>query len=95
MLDHETKPTLTVTVTATDPHQATDTITVTIQVTDVDEAPMAVGSDDRTVEYTENDTSSVLTLSARDPEEAGATIVWSLADAARDPDGDEVVDDEC
>ena len=40
MLDHEMKPTLTVTVTATDPRQATDTITVTIHVTEVDEAPM-------------------------------------------------------
>ena len=40
MLDHETKPTLTVTVTATDPRQATDTITVIINVTDVDEAPV-------------------------------------------------------
>ena len=83
MLDHETKPTLTVTLTATDPHQATDTITVTIKVTDVDEAPMAVGSDDRSFEYTEDDTVSVVTLSARDPENA-APIVWSLAEAATD-----------
>ena len=83
MLDYETKPTLTVTVTATDPHQATDTITVTIKVTDVDEAPMAEGGDVRAVEYTENDTVSVLTLSARDPEGA-APIVWSLTEGAVD-----------
>ena len=38
-LDHESKPTHTVTVTATDPHGVTDMITVTIHVTDVDEAP--------------------------------------------------------
>ena len=85
MLDHEIRPTLTVTVTATDPRLATDTITVTINVTDVDEAPMAVGSDDRTVEYTENDSSSVLTLSAMDPEGA-APIIWSLPTANADPD---------
>ena len=36
-LDHETKPSYTVTVTATDDAGATDTITVTITVTDVDE----------------------------------------------------------
>ena len=43
-LDHETKPTHMVTVTATDPHGATDTTTVTITVTDVDEAPMIMAS---------------------------------------------------
>ena len=40
----------------------------------------------KTVEYTENDTSPVLTLSARDPEDA-APIVWSLPPADADPDG--------
>ena len=87
MLDHETKPRLTVIVTATDPYGATDTATVTVNVTDVDEAPMAVGSNDRTVEYTENDTSSVVALSARDPEGA-APIVWSILDGL---DGQDVV----
>ena len=38
-LDHETNPTYTVTVTATDPSLSTGTINVTINVTDVDEPP--------------------------------------------------------
>ena len=38
-LDHETKPSYTVTVTATDQEDASDTITVTITVTDENEAP--------------------------------------------------------
>ena len=38
-LDHETTPSYTVIVTATDPSNATDTIAVTITVTDVNEAP--------------------------------------------------------
>ena len=39
MLDHETKPTHTVTLRRLTRVNATDTITVTIHVTDVDEAP--------------------------------------------------------
>ena len=38
-LDHETKPSYMVTVTATDQEDASDTITVTITVTDENEAP--------------------------------------------------------
>ena len=37
-LDHETRNSYTVTVTATDPSEASGTVTVTINVTDVDEA---------------------------------------------------------
>ena len=40
----------------------------------------------RTVEYTENDTGPVVSLSATDPEGA-APIVWSLPPAEADPDG--------
>ena len=38
-LDYETKPSYSVTVSATDPSDASDSITVTITVTDVDESP--------------------------------------------------------
>ena len=68
-LDHETEPRLTVTVTAKDPRGGTDTITVTINVTDVDESPTATDFV-ITDEYTENDTTPVLTLTASDPEDA-------------------------
>ena len=43
-LDHETGPSYTVTVTATDPFGATATSRVTIMVTDVNEAPMVEGA---------------------------------------------------
>ena len=84
MLDHETKPTLTVTVTANDPRGGTDTITVTINVTDVDEPPIATNFVVTASPYTENDTSPVLTLSASDPEGA-APIIWSILEVVPDP----------
>ena len=84
MLDHETKPTLTVTVTVKDPRQATDIITVTIKVTDVDEVPTATNFVITAPPYTENATISVLTLSASDPEGA-APIVWSKLETLPSP----------
>ena len=88
-LDHETKPRLTVTLTANDgsgTSNATARITVTIYVTDVDEAPMIKDRADstakgtRTVEYAENGTGPVATFTASDPEGA-SPIVWSLTTA--------------
>ena len=49
-LDHETGPTLTVTVTATDPTTMTDTVVVTIEVTDVNEPPEAESAEASTRE---------------------------------------------
>ena len=100
-LDHEGKPTHTVTVTATDPHGATDTTTVTIMVTDVDEAPKVSDKEDstvtsmKTISYAEKGTGPVMTLTASDPE--GVTpIVWSKLEAIGDPaeeiDGDALGD---
>ena len=81
-LDHEAKPMHTVTVTATDSHNASATITVTIHVTDVDEAPAPDDSEYiKTANYVENETRSVLTLTAEDPEEA-EPVVWSLLESA-------------
>ena len=77
-LDHEAKPMHTVTVTATDSHNARATIRVTIHVTDVDEAPAPDDSEYiKTFDYTENGTDPVATFTAEDPEEA-SPIVWSL-----------------
>ena len=88
-LDHESKPTHTVTVTATDPHGATDTTTVTIKVTDVDEAPKVSDKEDstatsmKTISYAEKGTDPVITLTATDPE--GVTpIVWSILEDHED-----------
>ena len=82
-LDHERKPTHTVTVTATDSHNVTDTITVTINVTDADEPPAAAAMEEYIKivdDYTENDTVEVADLDAVDPEEA-SPVLWSLLDS--------------
>ena len=85
-LDHEKKARYTVTVTANDGRGETSStarITVNIMVTDMDEKPMIMDRSDSTktesqvVEYDENGTGPVLTLTARDPEGV-APVVWSL-----------------
>ena len=85
-LDHETKPRLTVTLTANDgsgTSNATARITVTIYVSDVDEDPVikdrgdSTAKGERTVEYRENGTGPVATFTVSDPEGA-SPIVWSL-----------------
>ena len=87
-LDHETKPTLSVTVKADDNRGGTDTITVTIRVIDVDEAPTITGPEGG-VSYKEDDTAAVATLRATDPEGAATAIYWSLPDAV---DAENIVD---
>ena len=82
-LDHETKPTLMVTVRARDPHDATDTITVMIHVTDVDEAPtimeggLLVEGLPSVDDYAENGTDVVAMYTVSGPDADGAT--WSLS----------------
>ena len=94
-LDHESKPTHTVTVTATDLHNTSDTITVTIHVTDADEPPAAMEYIKIVDNYAENDTVEVIDLDAADPEGA-SPIAWSLLRALTDPipevDGEQLVD---
>ena len=77
-LDHEDKPTYTVTVTATDPSNEEATVTVTIKVTDVDEPPEFT-SGPTSVSYPETDTGTVATYTAIDPE--GEQVVWDLSGA--------------
>ena len=76
-LDHETKPTHMVTVTATDPGGLSASVDVTITVTDVNEAPEVMGDAEK--EYAENGTRPVATYTARDPE--SGVIYWSLLEA--------------
>ena len=65
-LDHETKATYTVTVTAVDPSLMPAIISVTITVNDVDEPPVLSGPD--VVDYPENGTDEVAQYTADDPE---------------------------
>ena len=82
-LDHETKPTYTVTVSVRDnkgddgsADTATDnTIVVTINVTDVNESPVV--ADTPNANYAENDTGPVATYTATDPDK-DTTITWLL-----------------
>ena len=66
-LDHEATPSYAVTVTATDPSGDSDSIDVTITVADIDEPLTLTGPS--TVPYEENDTATVATFSADDPEQ--------------------------
>ena len=74
-LDHETKSSYTITVTATDPAGLSDTATVTITVTDVDEDPVVSGN--AAIDYAENGDGMVATYAATDPE--NGDIAWSLS----------------
>ena len=74
-LDYETKPSYTVTVTATDQGHLSDITTVTITVTNVEETPTLTG--DSNINYAENGSETVADYTAVDPE--GASITWSLS----------------
>ena len=76
-LDHETKASYTVTVTATDPSGESDEITVTITVIDVNEAPEVTVTP--TVYFAENDSGPIATYTATDPDDNPVT--WSLLGA--------------
>ena len=84
-LDHETKASYSVTVTATDGDNLSDTTTVTISVTDVNEAPnFATTTATRSVaENTAANTNIGDPLTATDPD-TGDTLTYTLggADAA-------------
>ena len=93
-LDHETKETYIVTVTATDPFGAMDTSQVTITVTDVNEAPVLAGgaaSIDRVENGTGLDDTSTgavredeFTVSDEDAADDPETLTWSLSGADAD-----------
>ena len=89
-LDHESKSSYTVTVTADDSSgesNSTARITVTIRVVDLDEPPVITSREqpnvphEGTISHDENDPGVVANFTARDPE--GVTpIVWSLLEDA-------------
>ena len=74
-LDFETKPSYTVTVTATDRGGLSDITTVNITVTDENETPSVSGQ--TSISYEENRTDTVATYTAADPE--NGAITWSLS----------------
>ena len=74
-LNHESRTSYRVTLTAEDSFGASDTIMVTIMVTDMDEAPVMTG--DATIEYPENGMGRVATYTAVDPERT-EIVSWSL-----------------
>ena len=74
MLDHETKDTYMVTVTARDLAGLSSSVDVTIMVIDVDEAPEISGSSSEM--YPENGDGVVATFTADDPE--GESVRWSV-----------------
>ena len=87
-LDHETKETYTVTVTATDPFGATVTSEVTITVTDVNEDPMVTG--DASIDHAESNEATVAALDADpvvytgsdvDDADPAADLTWTLSGA--------------
>ena len=83
-LDHETKSSHTVTVTATDAGDASDTITVTITVTDVNEQPaFDAETDTRSVAESAGTAADIgVPVAATDPEEDDLTYSLGGTDAA-------------
>ena len=81
-LDHETKPTLQVTLRATDPSAASDSFTLTVNVTNVEEDPEIISSPDSPVTYREDQTGPVGTFTATDDEDDSARsrlpLTWSV-----------------
>ena len=75
LLDHDTKASYTVVVTATDPSGLFDTITVTITVTDQNEPPVITG---KTTVYYAEDRTDVRWPPTPPPTRRMAMITWSL-----------------
>ena len=85
-LDHETKDSYVVMVTAADPGGLSATVTVTIKVTNVEEDPVIAGDDSPQYEEHTPVETPVATFTATDDEDdkAGEALTWSVtgADAA-------------
>ena len=79
--DYEAKRSYRAKVRVTDPSGSSDTATVTLNIQDVNEPPV-IASIETMIDYDENGTGPVATLSASDPE--GANIQWSLKSDANE-----------
>ena len=98
-LDHETRPSLQVELTATDPQEMSDSITLIVDVTDVDEpadilfaAASGVTANNNALAVDENHNKALATFSASDPEnKAGLTYMWSVGGS---DDGDFALTDD-
>ena len=83
-LDHETKDTYMVTVTARDPAGLSSSVDVTIMVTGVNEAPDISGPSSEM--YAENGEGTVAVFTATDPE--GKSVTWDIPTGDPDNGGD-------
>ena len=83
MLDHETKDTYMVTVTARDPEGLNSSVNVAIEVTDVNDAPEISGPSSEM--HPENDDGVVAVFTAVDPEMKSVT--WLMVTANPNVDG--------
>ena len=81
-LDHETGPTHTVTITATDPGNDTGNVDVTITVEDVDETPVVSGGTSLEFEEGTSTGTPLASYTATDPEME--TTAWGLSGTDRD-----------
>ena len=93
-LDHETKDSYVVMVTATDPSGLSATVTVTIKVTNVEENPMLSGKD--SVKHAENTpaATAVAEFTATDDEDdkAGKALKWSVEETGGSGDDESYFD---
>lgn len=87
-LDHETDPTIDVTVTASDTAGLSASATVTVTVADVDEAPTAVTLGASHVAENAPAHTVVGTLASADPE--GTTVTFSVASSVVEVVGDQL-----
>ena len=80
-LDHETAPSHSVVVTATDPSLAFDTVQVTIDVTNVNEPPNAVGDS----AFTDEDTAVIIRVlnNDSDPEDERSELLLTVVTPPR------------
>ena len=79
-LNHESRPSLTATVTATDPSRASGSVFVDIMVDGVNEAPMTVPDE----AFTQEDTAVIIGVRANDSDPEGDDLTVTVSSELRD-----------